>query len=44
MMKILVAVDESEESQRALQYACHLMAYAEAKVDAVYVKPDEADM
>jgi len=43
-MKVLVAVDKSEESQMALQYACHLLEHVDAKVDAVYVKPDEADM
>ncbi len=39
-MKILVAVDRSEESQIALRYTCHLLEHFEAEVDAVYVKPD----
>ena len=43
-MKVLVAVDKSEESQKALKYACHLLENFDAKVDAVYVKPDESDI
>jgi nucleotide-binding universal stress UspA family protein len=39
-MKILVAVDKSEESQQALRYACHLLEHFDAEVDALYVKPD----
>ncbi len=39
-MKILVAVDKSEESQMALRYTCHLMEHFPAIVDALYVKPD----
>lgn len=39
-MKILVAVDKSEESQIALRYSCHLMEHFTAIVDALYVKPD----
>jgi nucleotide-binding universal stress UspA family protein len=39
-MKILVAVDKTEESQVALRYACHLMEHFPAIVDALYVKPD----
>jgi nucleotide-binding universal stress UspA family protein len=39
-MKILVAVDKSEESQQALRYACHLLEHFNAQVDALYVKPD----
>jgi nucleotide-binding universal stress UspA family protein len=39
-MKILVAVDKTEESQVALRYACHLMEHFVAIVDALYVKPD----
>jgi nucleotide-binding universal stress UspA family protein len=39
-MKILVAVDKSEESQQALRYCCHLLEHFDADVDAVYVKPD----
>lgn len=40
-MKVLVAVDKSNESQMALRYACHLLEHFEARVDAVYVEPDE---
>ncbi|MBF0509036.1 MAG: universal stress protein [Deltaproteobacteria bacterium] len=44
-MKVLVAVDKSEASQVALQYTCHLLEHFDAKVvDALYVKPDEADL
>jgi nucleotide-binding universal stress UspA family protein len=39
-MKILVAVDKSEESQQALRYCCHLLEHFDADVDALYVKPD----
>jgi nucleotide-binding universal stress UspA family protein len=39
-MKILVAVDKTEESQMALRYCCHLMEHFTAIVDALYVKPD----
>jgi nucleotide-binding universal stress UspA family protein len=39
-MKILVAVDKSEESQLALRYTCHLLEHFEADVDALYVKQD----
>jgi nucleotide-binding universal stress UspA family protein len=39
-MKILVAVDKTEESQVALRFACHLMEHFVAIVDALYVKPD----
>lgn len=39
-MKILVAVDNTKESQVALSYACHLMEHFVAIVDALYVKPD----
>ncbi len=39
-MKILVAVDKSEESQQALRYTCHLMEHFIAIVDALYVQPD----
>ena len=39
-MKILVAVDKSEESQQALRYTCHLLEHFEADVDALYVKPN----
>ncbi|MEJ5300423.1 MAG: universal stress protein [Thermodesulforhabdaceae bacterium] len=44
MMKILVAVDKTEESQLALRYACHLMEHFPAHVDALYVKPDVIDI
>jgi nucleotide-binding universal stress UspA family protein len=43
-MKILVAVDKSEESQQALQYTCHLLEHFPAEVDALYVKPDIVEM
>jgi len=43
-MKILVAVDKSEESQMALRYTCHLLEHFPAEVDALYVKPDVVDM
>ncbi len=43
-MKILVAVDKSEESQMALRYTCHLLEHFQAQVDALYVKPDVSDM
>jgi nucleotide-binding universal stress UspA family protein len=39
-MKILVAVDKTQESQVALRLACHLMEHFTAIVDALYVKPD----
>jgi nucleotide-binding universal stress UspA family protein len=39
-MKILVAVDKSEESQQALRYTCHLLEHFPAIVDALYVMPD----
>jgi nucleotide-binding universal stress UspA family protein len=39
-MKILVAVDKTEESQVALRFACHLIEHFTAIVDALYVKPD----
>lgn len=43
-MKILVAVDKSEESQEALRCTCHLMEHFEAEVDALYVQPSIVDM
>jgi nucleotide-binding universal stress UspA family protein len=39
-MKILVAVDKTEESHVGLRFACHLMEHFVAIVDALYVKPD----
>ena len=42
-MKIVVAVDKSEESQQALRYTCHLLEHFTAIVDALYVKPDVVD-
>lgn len=39
-MKILVAVDRSEESQMALRYTCHLLEHFKAIVDVLFVKPD----
>jgi nucleotide-binding universal stress UspA family protein len=43
-MKILVAVDKSEESQQALRACCHLLDHMQAEVDALYVQPDVVDM
>ncbi len=43
-MKILVAVDKSEESQEALRCTCHLLEHFEAEVDALYVQPNVVDM
>ncbi len=42
-MKILVAVDKSEESQIALRYVCHLLEHFETEVEAIYVKPDPVE-
>ncbi|MGQ9688202.1 MAG: universal stress protein [Desulfobaccales bacterium] len=44
MLKILVGVNKSEESQLALRYACHLLEHFPAEVDALYVKPDVLEM
>jgi len=44
MLKILVGVNKSEESQLALRYACHLLEHFPAEVDALYVKPDIVEM
>lgn len=44
MLKILVGVNKSEESQLALRYACHLLEHFPAEVDALYVKPDVVEM
>lgn len=41
-MKVLVAVDKSDESQMALRYACHLLEHFDARIDALHVRPDEA--
>lgn len=43
-MKILVAVDKSEESQEALRCTCHLLEHFEAGVDALYVQPNVVEM
>ncbi len=43
-MKILVAVDKSEQSQEALRCTCHLMEHFDAEVDALYVQPSIVDM
>ena len=45
-MKILVAVDKSEESQQALRATCHLLDHMpdQAEVDALYVQPSVVDM
>lgn len=44
MLKILVGVNKSEESQLALRYACHLLEHFPAEVDALYVKPDVVEL
>ncbi len=44
MLRILVGVNQSEESQLALRYACHLLEHFTARVDALYVKPDVVEM
>lgn len=44
MLKILVGVNKSEESQLALRYACHLLEHFPAEVNALYVKPDVVEM
>lgn len=44
MLRILVGVNQSEESQLALRYACHLLEHFPARVDALYVKPDVVEM
>jgi nucleotide-binding universal stress UspA family protein len=43
-MKILVAVDKSEESLMALRYTCHLLEHFKAIVEVLYVKPDVVEM
>jgi nucleotide-binding universal stress UspA family protein len=43
-MKILVGVDKTEESQVALRYTCHLLEHFKAQVDALYVKPNLAEV
>lgn len=43
-MKILVAVDKTEESLVVLRFACHLMEHFIAIVDALYVKPDAEEI
>jgi len=43
-MKVLVAVDKSQESAMALRYACHLFEHSDVHVDALYVRPDESDV
>lgn len=44
-MRVLVAVDESKESNIALRYACHLLEqYPGARLDALYVRPDATDI
>jgi nucleotide-binding universal stress UspA family protein len=40
----LVGVDQTEESQVALRYTCHLLEHFDARVDALYVKPDVVQM
>jgi nucleotide-binding universal stress UspA family protein len=43
-MKILVGADKSEESQVALRFTCHLLEHFDARVDALYVKPDVVEV
>ena len=43
-MKILVAVDKSEEAQEALRCTCHLLEHFDAEVDALYVQPNVVEM
>jgi len=43
-MRILVAMDKSEESQEALRCTCHLLEHFQAEVDALYVQPDVVEM
>ncbi|MFP5212747.1 MAG: universal stress protein, partial [Acidobacteriota bacterium] len=40
-MRVLVAVDRSEEAERALRYSCELLAGTSAWVLALHVKPNE---
>ena len=39
-MKVLVGVDNSQESHLALAYVCHLLEHFDAEVHALYVQPD----
>jgi nucleotide-binding universal stress UspA family protein len=39
-MKVLVGVDNTQESHLALAYACHLLEHFDAEVHALYVQPD----
>lgn len=44
-MRVLVAVDESKESNIALRYACHLLdQYPDARLDALYVRREETQL
>ncbi len=43
-MKVLVAVDKNPETYMGLRYACHLLNKSDAKVDALHVTPDLADV
>ena len=43
-MKVLVAVDKNPETYMGLRYACHLLNKLEARVDALHVTPDLADV
>jgi len=43
-MRVLVGVDKSQESHVALAYTCHLLEHFNAAVQALYVKPDEAEI
>jgi nucleotide-binding universal stress UspA family protein len=43
-MKVLVAVDKNPETYMGLRYACHLLNKLDARVDALHVTPDLADV
>ena len=43
-MKVLVAVDKNPETYIGLRYACHLLNELDARVDALHVTPDLADV
>jgi nucleotide-binding universal stress UspA family protein len=43
-MRVLVAVDDSPESNTALRYACHVLEHSNSWVETLYVKPDQAQI
>jgi nucleotide-binding universal stress UspA family protein len=43
-MKVLVAVDKNPETYTGLRYACHLLENGSARVDALHVMPELADV